>query len=204
MTKLPLLLAAIAATACSASAAENDKDRGPLGTVRWTIDEADNAKPGEVQLSFKTGTSRNNSNWSHSYGLADLPGLNWAALRASSDSPVRFQLNRAAGQLDCSGSAGSGEGVGTCAFAASAAFAQQLAARGIGQPTERQAYNLTLGNVGLDVLDELARHGYQKPDIDNLLKAWLDTFSGDDKYVYAVTAEKYWAEQGSIELRVAA
>ncbi len=44
----------------------------------------------------------------------------------------------------------------------------------------------------------------QKPDIDNLIKAWLDTFSRDDKYAYAVTAEKYWAEQGSIELKVAA
>ena len=43
----------------------------------------------------------------------------------------------------------------------------------------------------------------QKPDIDNLIKAWLDTFSSDDKYVYSVTAEKYWAEAGSIELRVA-
>ena len=44
----------------------------------------------------------------------------------------------------------------------------------------------------------------QKPDIDNLAKAFLDAFHSEDKHVYSLTAEKYWAETGSIELRVAA
>ncbi len=44
----------------------------------------------------------------------------------------------------------------------------------------------------------------QKPDIDNLCKAFMDTFAGEDKHVYSLTADKYWAEQGSIELKVAA
>lgn len=38
----------------------------------------------------------------------------------------------------------------------------------------------------------------QKPDIDNLVKAFLDALCEDDSYVYKVTAEKYWAEQGKI------
>ena len=40
----------------------------------------------------------------------------------------------------------------------------------------------------------------QTPDIDNLIKAFLDALCEDDSYVYSVTAEKYWSQQGSIEV----
>lgn len=39
----------------------------------------------------------------------------------------------------------------------------------------------------------------QRPDIDNLIKAFLDALCEDDSYVYSVTAEKYWSDKGSIE-----
>ena len=37
-----------------------------------------------------------------------------------------------------------------------------------------------------------------KPDIDNLCKAFLDALLDEDSYVYSLTAEKYWANEGSI------
>lgn len=40
----------------------------------------------------------------------------------------------------------------------------------------------------------------QRPDIDNLLKAFMDALCEDDSYIYAVRAEKQWSEQGSIEV----
>lgn len=40
----------------------------------------------------------------------------------------------------------------------------------------------------------------QTPDIDNLIKAFLDALCENDSYVYSVTAEKYWSDEGSIEL----
>lgn len=40
----------------------------------------------------------------------------------------------------------------------------------------------------------------QRPDIDNLLKSFLDALCEDDSYIYDVRVEKYWAEQGSIEV----
>lgn len=40
----------------------------------------------------------------------------------------------------------------------------------------------------------------QRPDVDNLLKAYLDALCEEDSYVYAVRAEKYWTEQGRIEV----
>lgn len=41
----------------------------------------------------------------------------------------------------------------------------------------------------------------QKPDIDNLVKAFMDAFKSEDKHVYRVTAAKYWSDVGAIELR---
>jgi Holliday junction resolvase RusA-like endonuclease len=40
----------------------------------------------------------------------------------------------------------------------------------------------------------------QKPDVDNLAKAFMDAFGSEDKHVAILHAEKYWAEEGSIEL----
>lgn len=39
----------------------------------------------------------------------------------------------------------------------------------------------------------------QRPDIDNLVKAFLDALCEDDSYVFFINASKYWSEQGSIE-----
>jgi len=41
----------------------------------------------------------------------------------------------------------------------------------------------------------------QKPDIDNLVKAVLDTLcEGEDKAIFRVYAEKYWSEEAGIEI----
>lgn len=40
----------------------------------------------------------------------------------------------------------------------------------------------------------------QKPDIDNLAKAFMDAFSEDDSYVYDLHARKFWGEKGAIIL----
>lgn len=38
----------------------------------------------------------------------------------------------------------------------------------------------------------------QKPDVDNLAKAFMDAFHCEDKHVYSLVAEKYWSEYGAI------
>ena len=38
----------------------------------------------------------------------------------------------------------------------------------------------------------------QKPDIDNLAKAFMDAFKKEDAHVYQLRAVKYWAERGEI------
>lgn len=39
-----------------------------------------------------------------------------------------------------------------------------------------------------------------KPDTDNLLKAFQDCLSNEDSNVWKIQAEKYWSENGSIEI----
>jgi Holliday junction resolvase RusA-like endonuclease len=38
----------------------------------------------------------------------------------------------------------------------------------------------------------------QRPDIDNLIKSFLDALCDDDSYIYSVKAEKRWDKVGSI------
>ena len=40
----------------------------------------------------------------------------------------------------------------------------------------------------------------QKPDIDNLLKAFLDALVKNDSTIYKVAAKKMWARKGSIDV----
>lgn len=40
----------------------------------------------------------------------------------------------------------------------------------------------------------------QKPDLDNYVKAVLDCLSDEDSGVYKIYAQKYWAEEGSVQI----
>lgn len=39
----------------------------------------------------------------------------------------------------------------------------------------------------------------QKPDVDNLIKAFLDCLCKDDSYVWDIRGTKYWGEKGKIK-----
>ena len=203
MTKFALLLTAVAATACTASsAAPSRSDDWPLGTIRWSIDDHDSRRDGKVQVSFRTGEgSRHNSNWSSGYDLGELQGLSNAQLSGSSQ-PVRFALIREAGRLDCSGTAGNGQGIGTCAFAANAGFAGRLASGGIGRPSDRQAFNLTLANVRYELVDELGRHGYDKPDVDDLVAMGIHGATADYVREIAGAGYRLGKSEGLVKFRI--
>ena len=40
----------------------------------------------------------------------------------------------------------------------------------------------------------------QKPDLDNLLKALLDSIYEDDAHIYKITMSKYWGYVGTIQV----
>lgn len=40
----------------------------------------------------------------------------------------------------------------------------------------------------------------QRPDIDNLAKAFMDALAEDDSYIYSLHAEKYWSDKGAVHV----
>lgn len=156
--------------------------------VGWTIEPGDEAAPDEVQLTISYRTRGGQSVWNNTTPLAELQGLDPAAL-AGDHVPVRFQLVREAGRFACEGTAGRGRGTGECRFEPDSAFAAGLAERGIDTPTRSQQYSLALARVGLGLVDELDQHDYARPDMDDLVAAGIHGVSVD--FVRAMSAAGY-------------
>jgi hypothetical protein len=134
----------------------------------WTISPSGSAAD-KVQFQVTYEEGRNRSNFSNSFAIAELQGLSAAQLASVEGAPVRFRVAREAGTLDCQGVMRQRRGTGDCRFMGNAAFAEILARRGIGRPTVRQQFNLTMTNVGTPLLAELDRQGYRKPTLEQLV-----------------------------------
>ena len=48
-------------------------------------------------------------------------------------------------------------------------------------------------------VEMLGKPHQQKPDIDNLMKAFLDALCAEDCFIHTVSARKIWGVEGSIE-----
>lgn len=163
MRLIALGLAAIIAGSAPAAAPSDS------GQIEWEIQRSGSRADGtSVQLTIESrwgGDGR--STWSSSWPISELQGLSAAQVTGPSN-PVRFALVREPGRLDCGGQAGRLSGSGTCSFTADAAFADFLAARGIGRPTARQAYSLTMSRVGRELVTALEGAGSPRPTVEQL------------------------------------
>jgi hypothetical protein len=155
-----LLALALAAPAASAMG----------GTIEWTATPA-SPVGGEaaVQLMLTSRDGGGRSVVSRPATLRSLEGLDAATL--SSGGPVAFRIAREAGRLDCSGTAARKRGEGRCGFTPDAAFAAELARRGVGRPSASQQYQLALHDVRLALVAELDRQGYARPSVGDLTGA---------------------------------
>jgi bla regulator protein blaR1 len=169
----PVALAAATEPAASAASAD-----APL---TFTIAPRRSAQPGRMQVTFEEHTSHGRSTNSGGLALASLQGLSESALGSDQAQAVAFRVVRAAGTLQCEGSARRGLATGTCAFLPDAAFAAELERRGVGRISVHDQLQLALQDARLDVLDELARQGYDTPDVKRYVElsihdvdvAWL-------------------------------
>ncbi|WP_407107289.1 RusA family crossover junction endodeoxyribonuclease [Rhodococcus aetherivorans] len=48
--------------------------------------------------------------------------------------------------------------------------------------------------------EQLGQPHQSKPDIDNLVKGFMDAFGYDDSHVHTITARKTWQESGAIRI----
>jgi|CXWL01.1.fsa_nt_gi beta-lactamase regulating signal transducer with metallopeptidase domain len=176
------------ATAAPASARLGD---GDITAISWLLRTAKDDAAGKVQLTLSYGTGNGESQHSHSLPLADLAGLDATQLAQPAATPVHFRLQREAGVLDCQGSARQDRGAGDCEFRADAAFADALERAQIGRPNTQQQLELAIQNVGLALVNELARQGYERPTIDRLIELGIHGASAEwlralDQAVYRV------------------
>ena len=166
-----LLLAFISvSSACTAQSAE---------WIHFTL-EPKASQPGEIQGSFRSGTPvHEENNWSSGFRPSDLVGLDLAGFRGAGSRPLRFSVIREAGRVDCSGHGGEGYAAGYCSFTADPAFIQLLESRGIGRPTQEQAFGLMAVNARRELIDAVSAARYPTPSIDNLMALSALNVTGD-------------------------
>jgi len=142
--------AALVLTAISVSSACM---AGPESPMAFTLQD----KPAQerVQLTLM-GNGEDGGMMSNSFAESELTGLDVALLRQAGQQPVRFAYIREPGRIDCSGFGGNSVASGHCSFSQNAAFGDFLASRGIGRPTFKQAYELTVTGANRDLVEALA------------------------------------------------
>jgi hypothetical protein len=137
--------------------------------IHFTL-ESRRGDDGRIHASFrKEVRDHDEYNWSSGFHPSELAGLDLAGFRAGGTRPLRFAIVREAGRLDCSGHGGEGYAAGNCSFTADAAFTQLLASRGIGRPSNDQAFGLMAVNARRELIDAVAAARYPTPSIDDLM-----------------------------------
>src|SRR5437762_12432938 len=140
------MLAILLAAALSSS--------GIRGT--WTI----LASNDRVQLTMV----REHSNWGQSIRRSDLP-LSDAQIKASSETPVHFTLNRDAGVIDFTGSFEAGEGVGRFAFTPSSSYSTTLRSLGVSSEDaldDDKLFSLAMHDVSTAFIRDMQALGYRE------------------------------------------
>lgn len=178
---LALILASISiSTACVAQ---------PGDWVHFTL-EPEQGTPARIHASFREeNRERGENNWSSTFNLSDLIGLDMPSFSGLAARPLSFAIVREAGRLDCAGNGGRENASGNCRFTADPAFAQLLIGRGIGRPTKEQAFGLMAVNARLDVIDAVAAARYPTPTIDNLMA--LSALGVDGRYIAGMARAGY-------------
>jgi hypothetical protein len=178
-----LLLASISiASACTAA---------PGAWVHFTLDTRHGTD--RIQASFRNDDRPNHgNNWSTDFRPTDLVGLDLAGFRGAGSRPLRFAVIREAGRLDCSGHGGESYAAGNCSFTRDPAFTRLIQSRGIGNPTDEQAFGLMAVNARRDVIDAVANAHYPKPSINDLMA--LSALGVDGAYIRNIAAAGYRPE----------
>ena len=136
--------------------------------LRFTIEPSRNAD--EVELSFRwDGNGHWNNNWNSSFRMAQLAGLDPAALNGAAARPIRFAIAREAGRIDCAGTGAHAEARCTCNVTPDADFMSLLSRHGIAQPDEDHMLGLIALDVHRTLIETLAAAHFPTPSVNQLM-----------------------------------
>lgn len=163
-------LLALVAFAPAPVAAGGADDAGSAWLMHgtWTLGRDDHQDRLWISLRCDNGRGSRHEHWTR-LAPADVEGLDLGALPAK-DTAIEFTLKRDAGKVRARGTWGGDEGAGTFDLELDPGYADALAKRGVGRPTESQHARLLLGDTTLGFLDALAREHYQTPDVEMLVR----------------------------------
>src|SRR5213592_360666 len=157
---------------------------------QWLIEPGE--RSGIVRLTIRYGERRSWDNWNSQddVPLSQLVGLSAADMRGSGVT-VHFKIVRSAGTLDCEGWFDDGKGSGHFTYQPNPDFVTELAKRGVNgpPPTAWEQFQMTMADVGLELVDELARQKYERPTAAELAR--MATHGVDLEYVRDIGARGY-------------
>ena len=183
MTRLPIFLAAIAASAMAVSAAVDAAE-----PTDFTFQLKDEGGADRIRADFRrAGTDHDQ--WNSTFRASDLTGLDRATLTAQRQAPLQFALVRDAGRLDCSGTGGNGAATGRCRFTADQAFLDYLRASGVASVSGEDAYAMTAIGVRRDLVEAIGRANYPAPSANDLVA--LAALGVDRGYIEQMASAGY-------------
>jgi hypothetical protein len=166
----------------------------PAGWIHFTLEPEHGNE--QIKASFRSENRPNHdNNWSTGFRPSDLVGLDLAGFRGAGSRPLRFAVIREAGRLDCSGHGGESYAAGNCSFTREPAFTELLESRGIGRPSDEQAFGLMAVNARREVIDAISAARYPTPSIDDLMA--LSALGVDGSYIRGMSQAGY--RPGSID-----
>jgi hypothetical protein len=167
----------------------------PGDAIRFTL-EPERGNSAKIHASFRHealersgNRNRGENNWSTGFLPSELTGMDVSSFRAAGTRPLRFAIVREAGRLDCAGNEGNSYATGNCRFTPDAGFSNLLVSRGIGRPTEEQAFGLMAVNARRNVIEAVAAAHYPTPSIDNLMA--LAALGVDGRYISGMSRVGY-------------
>ena len=163
MNRLFAFVAALTLTAITVSG--SCLARSSADDIRFTLHPTSR---GDLQLQLRSGSDDRHNSMGSSFAPGELAGLDLAAFRSAGSHPIRFAIVKEAGRVDCTGTGGGSNGMGTCAFTADAGFTRFLAERGIGRATREESYHLTMVGATRSLVEAVRAARYPMPDIDQL------------------------------------
>lgn len=175
----PILLAVAAAAQSVAGSPHAGAPPVQDGSIRFSVTERPDG-PAQLQLTYDaSGDGRGRGAHSGPQPWAALEGFDRSLLGSATGGPVSFRLDRAAGDVACSGAAAQGAAAGACEFEPDAAFVAALAERTGARAAPHQLFHLAMSDFRLETLEELDRLGYPRPSLDDVVAAGIHGVDGD-------------------------
>ena len=196
MLRIPGFIAAVLLTLLPVSTCIAN----PGAPLRFTL--APDNPSGRVELSLKRSDEHHSNDWSSSFAMSELAGLDSAGFRAAGTRPVRFSISRDAGRIDCTGNGGNSLASGTCTVTADASFDGFLRQHGIAQPREDETYGLIALDVHRSLVESLSAARYPAATAGKLME--LTAVGVTPDYIRSLAAAGYLPSSLDLLTQVAA